>query len=77
MVGSRTVCFHGAPKRIVSDRETQFISKFWERLHKTLDTRLNISSAYHSHTHGQIERVNQILLEYAKSLCSIVWKELE
>jgi hypothetical protein len=30
---------HGVPKKIVSDRGTQFTLKFWERLHETLDTR--------------------------------------
>jgi hypothetical protein len=44
---SRIVCLHGVSKRIVFARGTQFISKFWERLRKTLDTHLNFSSAYH------------------------------
>jgi hypothetical protein len=35
---SRIMCLHGVPKKIVSDRGTQFTSKFWERLHETLDT---------------------------------------
>jgi hypothetical protein len=35
---SRIVCLHGVPKKIVSDRGTQFTSRFWERLHETLDT---------------------------------------
>jgi transposase InsO family protein len=58
---SRIVCFHGVPKKIVSDRGTQFTSMFWERLHETLDTQLRFSSAYHPQTDGQNERVNQIL----------------
>jgi transposase InsO family protein len=45
----------------VSDRGTQFTSKFWERLHETLDTQLCFSSVYHPQTDGQFERVNQIL----------------
>jgi hypothetical protein len=44
---------HGVPKRIVSARGTQFILKFWESLHKTLDTHLNFSFAYHLQTNGQ------------------------
>jgi hypothetical protein len=52
---------HGVPKKIVSDRGTQFTLKFWERLHETLDTQLHSSSTYHAQTDGQIERVNQIL----------------
>jgi hypothetical protein len=58
---SRIVCLHGAPNKIVSDRGTQFTSKFWERLHETLDTQLRFSSTYHPLTDGQTERVNQIL----------------
>src|SRR6266542_3373733 len=58
---TRIVCLHGVPKKIVSDRGTQFTSRFWERLHDSLDTQLNFSSAYHPQTDGQTERVNQIL----------------
>jgi transposase InsO family protein len=58
---SRIVCLHGVPKKIASDRGTQFTSKFWERLHETLDTQLYFSYAYHPQTDGQTERVNQIL----------------
>jgi hypothetical protein len=49
---SRIVCLHGVPKKIVSDRGTQFTSKFWERLHGTLDTQLPFSFAYHPQTDG-------------------------
>jgi hypothetical protein len=45
----------------VSDRGPQFVSKFWEELHKSLGTKLLQSSAYHPQTSGQTERVNQIL----------------
>jgi hypothetical protein len=58
---SRVVCFHRVPKKIVSDRGTQFTSKFWERFHETLDTKLHFSSAYHPQIDGQTERYNQIL----------------
>jgi hypothetical protein len=55
------VCLHGLTKKIVSDRGTQFTSRFWEKLHEVMDTRLNVSSTYHSQIDGQTERVNQIL----------------
>lgn len=58
---SRIVCLHGVPKKIVSDRGTQFTSRFWEKLHQSLGTKLNFSSAYHPQTDGQTERTNQIL----------------
>jgi hypothetical protein len=44
---SRIMCLHGVPKKIVSDRGSQFTSKFWENLHESMDTKLNFSSAYH------------------------------
>jgi transposase InsO family protein len=58
---SRIVCLHGLPKKIVSDRGTRFTSRFWGKLHESLDTKLNFSSAYHPQTDGQTERTNQIL----------------
>jgi transposase InsO family protein len=72
---SRIMCWYGVPKKLVSDRGSQFTSKFWEKLHESMDTRLNFSSAYHPRTSVQMERTNQILedmlracaLKYGKS----------
>jgi hypothetical protein len=58
---ARILSLHGIPKTIVSDREPQFVFKFWEVLHKAMGTKLLHSSAYHPLTSGQTERVNQIL----------------
>jgi hypothetical protein len=58
---ARILSLHGVPKTIVSDRGPQFVSKFWEELHKSLGTKLLHSSSYHPQTSGQTERVNQIL----------------
>nr|CAE03662.3 OSJNBa0042N22.4 [Oryza sativa Japonica Group] len=58
---ARIMCLHGAPKKIVSDRGSQFTSKFWQKLQEELGTRLNFSTAYHPQTDGQTEQVNQIL----------------
>jgi hypothetical protein len=49
---SRIVYLHGVPNWIVSDRGTQFILKFLERMYETMDTHLNFSSAYHPQTDG-------------------------
>jgi IS30 family transposase len=48
----RLVCLHGVSKKIVSDRGTQFILIFLERLHEALDTQLYFSFAYHPQTDG-------------------------
>jgi hypothetical protein len=63
----RIVYLHGVLKKIVSDRGTQFTSKFWGRLHETLDTQLDFSFAYHTQTDGQTKRVNQILEDMMRS----------
>jgi transposase InsO family protein len=55
------VRLHGIPKTIVSDRGTQFVIRFWEQLHESLETKLIHSSSYHPQTDGQTERVNQIV----------------
>jgi IS30 family transposase len=62
-------------EKIVLDRGSLFTSQFWEKLHESMDTKLNFSSAYHPQTDGQTERTNQILedmlracaLKYGKS----------
>jgi transposase InsO family protein len=46
---------------IISDRESQFVARFWEQLHASLGTHLIHSLAYHPQTDGQTERVNQII----------------
>nr|CAD41297.2 OSJNBa0020J04.2 [Oryza sativa Japonica Group] len=58
---TRIVCLHGIPKRIISDRGTQFTSHFWEKVHEALGSYLAFSTAYHPQTDGQTERTNQVL----------------
>ncbi|WVZ89245.1 hypothetical protein U9M48_035671 [Paspalum notatum var. saurae] len=67
---SRIVCLHGVPKRIISDRGSQFTSRFWEQLHDSLDTKLRFSTAYHPQTDGQTEKTNQILEDMLRA-CAI------
>ncbi|WVZ97441.1 hypothetical protein U9M48_042979 [Paspalum notatum var. saurae] len=67
---SRIVCLHGVPKRIISDRGSQFASRFWEQLHNSLDTKLRFSTVYHPQTDGQTERTNQILEDMLRA-CAI------
>jgi hypothetical protein len=52
---------HGAPKSIVSDREPQFVAKFWRSFHKLMGTTLNYSTGFHPQTDGKTKRVNQVL----------------
>ena len=52
---------HGVPTSIISDRDARFTSNFWRSLHKSLGTRLDMSTAYHPQTDGQSERTIQTL----------------
>ncbi|GJS28235.1 putative reverse transcriptase domain-containing protein [Tanacetum coccineum] len=46
---------HGVPVSIISDRDSYFTSRFWQSLQKALGTRLDLNTAYHPETDGQIE----------------------
>jgi transposase InsO family protein len=55
------VSLHGVQKKIVSDRGSQFTTRFWKSFHENMDAKLNFSSAYHPQTDVQTERTNQVL----------------
>ncbi|KAM4705173.1 MAM and LDL-receptor class A domain-containing protein 1 [Rhinophrynus dorsalis] len=57
---------HGVPAQIVSDRGTQFTSKFWKAFCSRLGIQLNFSSSYHPQSNGQTERTNQTLEIYLR-----------
>ncbi|GJR62655.1 putative reverse transcriptase domain-containing protein [Tanacetum coccineum] len=46
---------HGIPLSIICDRDPRFASNFWKSLQNTLGTSLDMSTAYHPQTDGQIE----------------------
>nr|GEZ29324.1 hypothetical protein [Tanacetum cinerariifolium] len=45
---------HGVPFLIISDHDGKFTSHFWKSLNKALGARLDMSTAYHPQTDGQI-----------------------
>ena len=71
------VKLHGVPSRIVSDRGTQFTSKFWKSLHEAMGTKLDFSSAYHPQTDGQTERTNQIMKDMLRACVLTYGKDWE
>ncbi|GJW50569.1 putative reverse transcriptase domain-containing protein [Tanacetum coccineum] len=66
---------HGVPLYIISDRDSQFTSRFWRLLQKALGTQLVMSTAYHPQTDGQSERTIQTLEDMLRA-CVIDLGEL-
>jgi hypothetical protein len=52
MYMKEVVRLHRVPKSIVSDRDSKFVSKFWESLQSALGTKLLLSVAFHPQTDG-------------------------
>jgi hypothetical protein len=57
---------HGLPRKVISDRGSQFVSGFMKGLYQNLGIKANPSTTYHPQTDGQTERVNQELEEYLR-----------
>ena len=55
---------------IISDRDPRFTGKFWTSIFKVLDTQLDMSTADHSQTEGQTERVNRVIGDVLRSVCA-------
>ncbi|XP_048027531.1 integrin alpha-M-like [Megalobrama amblycephala] len=52
---------HGLPVDVVSDRGSQFTSKFWKEFCRLLGATVSLSSGFHPQMNGQAERANQDL----------------
>ncbi|GJT79928.1 putative reverse transcriptase domain-containing protein [Tanacetum coccineum] len=55
------VARHGVLISIISNRDSRFISRFWQSMQEALGTRLDMSTAHHPQTDGQSERTIQTL----------------
>jgi transposase InsO family protein len=58
---------HGFPLTIVSDRGPEFAADFWGRLCSHLGIDRRHSTAFHSQTDGQTERINAVMEQYLRA----------
>ncbi|KAJ0576646.1 putative nucleotidyltransferase, Ribonuclease H [Helianthus annuus] len=61
------ICRHGIPLDIVSDRDGRFTSRLWQTFQSAMGSHLNLSTAFHPQTDGQIERTIQTLEDMLRS----------
>ena len=61
---------HGLPQKIISDRDSLFISNFWKTLFKLLGTKIAPSTAYHPQTDGQTEIANRKVEEMIRAFAN-------
>jgi len=57
---------HGLPESIISDRGPQFAARVMRELNAMLEIDSKLSTAFHSQTDGQTERMNQELEQYLR-----------
>jgi hypothetical protein len=56
----------GIPRRIISDRDTIFLSAFWTMLWENMDTKLKRSITFHPQIDGQTKLVNGTLVQFLR-----------
>ena len=56
--------YHGFPNSIICDRDSKFLSLFWQSAMKLLGISARTTSGFHPHANGQAERTNQTLRQY-------------
>jgi len=64
---NEVIRLHGVPVSIISDRDPRFTSRLWPCLQQAMETKLNLSMAFHPQTDGQSERTIQTLEDLLRS----------
>ena len=64
------VRLHGMPATVVSDRDVRLRAHFWRALQDRLGTELRFTTAHAPNSNGKVERVNAVLGDLLRALCS-------
>ncbi|KAL5514485.1 hypothetical protein ACEPAG_2574 [Sanghuangporus baumii] len=67
--------YYGAPKRVISDRGSNFTAQFLKEFCRLIDVDWKTSTAYHPQTDGQTERLNQELEQYLR--CYVSYRQTD
>ncbi|GKD66510.1 putative reverse transcriptase domain-containing protein [Tanacetum coccineum] len=62
------VARHGVPISIISNRDSRFMSRFWQSMQEALGTWLDMRTAYHPQIYGQSERTIQTLEDMLRAV---------
>ena len=57
---------HGVPDELITDCDARFTSSVWTELMKALDIKMSLTSAYHTQSDGQTERMNRVLEDHLR-----------
>lgn len=77
---------HGFPQDMVSDRGSQFTSRFWKAFGRLIGASISLSSGFQPQSNGQTERVNQEIEKTLRSQVSnnqstwgsrLIWAEFD
>jgi len=63
------------PKAIISDRDSQFTSEFWNSFFTLIGTKIALTTANHPQTDGQSERANQSIIALLKAFAELIGKD--
>jgi len=61
------ICLYGAPKAILTDQGTNFLSSLIRNLAKKFNIKQYKTTAYHPQSNGSLERSHHVLIEYLKT----------
>ncbi|KAL5510935.1 hypothetical protein ACEPAG_4692 [Sanghuangporus baumii] len=67
--------YYGAPKRVISNRGSNFTAQFLKEFCRLIDVDWKTSTAYHPQTDGQTERLNQELEQYLR--CYVSYRQTD
>ena len=61
---------HGIPRKIITDRGTQFESELWYAVMGLLGSKVALATTHHPQTNGLTERMNRTLIAMVRKVCS-------